>query len=63
MTQKCLYIIHNFKMLKSIEDVEKQIEKDIVNCFEVEKFAQCLAQSLKKESINPYTKTNMEYVM
>jgi len=35
--QKYLYVVHNFKMLTSKEDVEKQIEKDIKMCFEVEK--------------------------
>jgi hypothetical protein len=33
---KYLYIVHNFKMLGKVEDVERQIEKDIKMCFEVE---------------------------
>ena len=35
-TQKYLYIVNNFKMFESKTDVEKQIEKDIKMCFEVE---------------------------
>lgn len=35
-TQKFLYIVHSFKMFKSKTELEKQIEKDIKMCFEVE---------------------------
>ena len=35
-SQKYLYIVHNFKMHSKREAVEKQIEKDIQMCFEVE---------------------------
>lgn len=35
-THKYLYVVHNFKMLSRIEDVEEQIEKDIKMCFDVE---------------------------
>jgi len=35
-THKYLYIVHNFKMLGNVDDVKRQIEKDIKLCFEVD---------------------------
>lgn len=37
LRNKRLYIIHNFKMLQTVEDVERQIQRDIVSCFGLKK--------------------------
>ncbi len=33
--EKYLYVVHNYKMLTEIEQVEKQIERDLKNSFDV----------------------------